>query len=94
NPAGTLPVSVADSLRTLCGASVLSEYLDEAHGVLQRDRRLLAEDPFRRAEIRRLTEWVMQKMENDVNKPLARERVYKLQMNADQCGGAPDSKVL
>ncbi len=90
----TLPVYVDDSMRALCGASVISEYLDETHGVLKRDRRLLAEDPFQRAEIRRLTEWFMQKMENDVTKPLARERVYKLQMTADQGGGAPDSKVL
>jgi glutathione S-transferase len=94
NPAGTLPVYVDDSMRALCGASVISEYLDETHGVLKRDRRLLAEDPFQRAEIRRLTEWFMQKMENDVTKPLARERVYKLQMTADQGGGAPDSKIL
>jgi glutathione S-transferase len=36
----------------------------------------------------------MQKMETDVTKPLARERVYKLQMTADQGGGAPDSKIL
>jgi glutathione S-transferase len=36
----------------------------------------------------------MTKMETDVTKPLARERVYKLQMTADQGGGAPDSKIL
>ena len=29
-----------------------------------------------------------------VTKPLARERVYKLQMTSDQGGGAPDSKIL
>jgi glutathione S-transferase len=94
NPAGTLPVYVDDSMRALSGATVISEYLDETHGILKRDRRLLAEDPFQRAEIRRLTEWFLQKMETDVTKPLARERVYKLQMSADQGGGAPDSKVL
>lgn len=94
NPAGTLPVYVDDSMRALCGAAIISEYLDETHGVLKRDRRLLAEDPFHRAEIRRLMEWFMQKMENDVTKPLTRERVFKLQMTADQGGGAPDSKVL
>ena len=33
-------------------------------------------------------------MEQDVTRPLARERAYKLQMTADQGGGAPDSKVL
>ena len=94
NPAGTLPVYVDDSMRALCGATVISEYLDETNGVLKRDRRLLAEDPFQRAEIRRLTEWFLQKMEADVTRPLVRERIFKLQMTPDQGGGAPDSKML
>ncbi len=53
---------------TVCARSaapaIISEYLDETHGVLKRDRRLLAEDPFQRAEIRRLTEWFLHKMEH------------------------------
>ena len=83
---------------TACGRSVaamvISEYVDETHGVLKRDRRLLAEDPFQRAEIRRLVEWFLQKMEADVTRPLVRERIFKLQMTPDQGGGAPDSKML
>jgi glutathione S-transferase len=94
NPAGTLPVFVDDNMRALCGATIISEFLDETSGVLKRDRRLLAEDPFQRAEIRRLTEWFLHKMEAEVTRPLVRERVYKLFMPADQGGGAPDSKVL
>lgn len=94
NPSGTLPVHVDDNMRTLCGPMVISEFLDETSGVLKRDRRLLAEDPFQRAEIRRLTEWFLVKMEQDVTRPLVRERAYKLQMTPDQGGGAPDSKVL
>lgn len=94
NPAGTLPVYVDDNMRALSGATIISEFLDETHGVLKRDRRLLAEDPFQRAEIRRLTEWFLEKMEQDVTYPLVRERVYKLQMPAGQGGGAPDSKIL
>ena len=94
NPAGTLPVYVDDSMRALCGAGIISEYLDETHGVLKRDRRLLAEDPFQRAEIRRLTEWFLQKLEQDVTRPLVRERIFKLQMTSDQGGGPPDSKIL
>ncbi|MEY9631488.1 glutathione S-transferase [Sinorhizobium fredii] len=94
NPAGTLPVYVDDSMRALCGATIISEYLDETSGIMKRDRRLLAEDPFQRAEIRRLTEWFLQKMEADVTRPLVRERIFKLQMTPDQGGGAPDSKVL
>ncbi|MBP1851410.1 glutathione S-transferase family protein [Rhizobium halophytocola] len=94
NPAGVLPVYVDDSMRALCGASVIAEFVDETHGVLKRERRLFAEDPFQRAEIRRLTEWFLQKMEHDVTRPLVRERVYKLHMPPSLGGGAPDSKVL
>ncbi|NKN35156.1 glutathione S-transferase family protein [Agrobacterium sp. a22-2] len=94
NPAGTLPVYVDDNMRTLCGATVISEFLDETHGVLKRDRRLLAEDPFQRAEIRRLVDWFLQKMEQDVTRPLVRERIHKLQIPNGLGGGAPDSKIL
>lgn len=94
NPAGTLPVYVDDSMRALCGATIISEYLDETSGVLKRDRRLLAEDPFQRAEIRRLTEWFLQKFEQDVTRALVKERALKLVMSPDQGGGAPDSKIL
>lgn len=94
NPAGTLPVYVDDNMRTLCGATIISEFMDETSGVLKRDRRLLAEDPFQRAEIRRLTEWFLIKTEQDVTRPLTRERVFKLLMPPELGGGAPDSKVL
>lgn len=94
NPAGTLPVYVDDSMRAFCGATVVSEYLDETHGAMKRDRRLLAEDSFQRAEIRRLVEWFMLKMEQDVTRHLVRERVFKLHMPANLGGGAPDSKML
>ncbi|WP_099867114.1 glutathione S-transferase family protein [Pararhizobium haloflavum] len=94
NPAGTLPVYVDDSMRALCGATVISEYLDETHGALKRDRRLLAENSFQRAEIRRLVEWFLIKMEQDVTRHLARERVFKLHMPANLGGGAPDSKLM
>jgi len=94
NPAGTLPVYVDDNMRALCGATVISEFLDETHGVLKRDRRLLTEDPFQRAEIRRLTEWFLEKMEQDVTHLLVRERVFKLHMPPTLGGGAPDSKIL
>jgi glutathione S-transferase len=94
NPAGTLPVYLDDNMRTLCGATIISEFMDETSGVLKRDRRLLAEDPFQRAEIRRLNEWFLTKTEQDVTRPLVRERVYKLQMTPEQGGGAPDSKIL
>jgi glutathione S-transferase len=94
NPAGTLPVYVDDSMRALCGPFVISEYIDETHGALKRDRRLLAENSFQRAEIRRLVEWFLAKLEQDVTRHLVRERVYKLLMPANVGGGAPDSKLM
>lgn len=94
NPAGTLPVCVSDNGYALCGPHIIAEWLDESFGVFKRDRRLLAEDPFERAEIRRLMEWFFIKFEQDVARPLLRERVLKLQLPADQGGGSPDPKML
>ncbi len=94
NPAGTLPVYIDDSMRAVCGASVICEYLDEIHGVVKHDKRLFADDPYQRAEIRRLNEWFLIKMERDVTRPLVCERIMKLQMPANKGGGAPDSRIL
>src|SRR5690606_12576196 len=54
NPAGSLPVLLAEGDIPIVGATVIAEYLDETRGILKRDRRLLAENPMDRAEIRRL----------------------------------------
>ena len=43
----------------IVGAVVIAEYLDETRGVLKRERRLFAEDPMDRAEIRRLADWYL-----------------------------------
>lgn len=94
NPAGTLPVYMDDTMRALCGAHVVAEYLDETHGIMQRDKRLLAEDPFDRAEIRRLMEWFLIKFEQEVSRPILQERVYKLFMGSSGGSTAPDSKKL
>lgn len=94
NPAGRLPVVVVENGYALCGASVISEYLDEVHGILKRERRLLPEDRFTRAETRRLADWFLDKMDHDVTAPLVRERVVKPQVPASRGGGSPDSKVM
>lgn len=94
NPAGTLPVYLDDTMRALCGAHVMAEYLDETHGILFRDKRLLAEDPFDRAETRRLIEWFLVKLENEVTTPILRERVYKFFAPSINGSSAPDSKKL
>ena len=77
NPAGTLPVLLAEHNRVVPGGMVIAEYLDETRGVLKRDRRLFAEDPFERAEIRRLCDWFLTKLESEVTRHFVRERVFK-----------------
>lgn len=94
NPAGTLPLLLADGDIPIGGAAVISEYVDETRGVLKRDKRLFAEDPFERAEIRRLVDWFLVKMEGEVTRHLVRERVFKPLMPGSQGGGAPDAAAI
>src|SRR5690554_6753151 len=54
NPAGNVPVLLAEGDVPIVGATVIAEYVDETRGAYKRDKRLFAEDPFERAEIRRL----------------------------------------
>ena len=94
NPAATLPVLLAEGDAPIVGATVIAEYLDETRGVLKRDKRLFAEDPFARAEIRRLVDWYLVKAEADVARHLVRERVLKPQMEPEHGGGSPDSGAI
>ena len=94
NPAGTLPVLLAEGDEPIVGAATIAEYLDETRGVLKREKRLLAENPIARAEIRRLVEWFLVKTENDVTRHLVRERVLKPHMPSELGGGSPDSAAL
>ena len=94
NAAGTLPVLLAEGDVPIVGASVIAEYLDETRGVLKRDKRLLAENPMERAEIRRLMDWYLGKMESEVTRHLVRERVIKPYMDREQGGGSPDSTAI
>jgi glutathione S-transferase len=94
NPAASLPVLLAESDEPIVGATVIAEYLDETRGVLKRERRLFAEDPLARAEIRRLVDWYLVKTEADVTRHLVRERVLKPVMGAEHGGGSPDSTAI
>src|SRR5690606_5728681 len=80
NPAGTLPVLLAEGDLPVVGATAIAEYLDETRGVLKRDKRLFVEGPMERAEIRRLVEWYLVKAESEVTRHLVRERVLKPDM--------------
>ncbi len=94
NPAATVPVLVEDSGPGIVGGMVAAEYLDETRGAFQRERRLLAEKPAERAEIRRLTEWFLGKMDSEVTRYLVRERIFKLEMRANEGGGSPDASAI
>ncbi|MCC4296908.1 glutathione S-transferase family protein [Aurantimonas coralicida] len=94
NPAATLPVMLEDDGPAIVGATVAGEYLDETRGVFQRDKRLLPEKPLERAEVRRLTEWFLGKLDSEVTRYLVRERVFKLEMSADVGGGPPDASAI
>lgn len=93
NPAGTVPVLMDDDL-ALAGTWVIAEYLDETHGALKRERRLYPEDPVGRAEMRRIMDWCLTKLESEVTRYAVHERVTKRQMPSRQGGGAPDSQAL
>ncbi len=93
NPAATLPVLRADDA-VIVGATPVGEYLDETQGALRRDARLFLDTPLQRAEMRRVCEWALVKLEADVTSYLVNERVTKRQMPAGSGGGAPDSQAL
>ena len=94
NPAGTLPILSEDSGPPIVGGMVIAEYLDETRGAFQREKRLLAEKALERAEIRRLTEWFLIKLDGEVTRYLVRERVFKLEMRPEEGGGSPDASAI
>lgn len=94
NPAGALPVLLADGDAPVPGASVIAEYLDETRGALQRNKRLFADDPFERVEIRRLVDWYLVKFDSEITRHMVRERIFKPVMPAAAGGGSPDAGAL
>ena len=94
NPAGTLPVLLAEGDVPIVGAAVIAEYLDETRGVLKRDSGCLPKTRCDRAEIRRLADWYLNKTESEVTRHLVRERVLKPLMPSAEGGGSPDSGAI
>lgn len=98
NPAGTIPVLVADGEPAIPGAAIIAEYIHET-----RQESLPAEDnagwlmpaaPGQRVEIRRLASWFNDKFHAEVSGPLVTERVFKRHMTLEQGGGPPDTGLL
>lgn len=94
NPAGELPVLVADGQPAVPGVAIISEYIEETHAADLADGRLLPESIGARVEVRRLASWFNDKFYNEVSGPLVTERVFKRHMTKEQGGGPPDTDAL
>jgi len=94
NPAGQLPVLVADGQPAVPGAAIIAEYIEETQAADLTEGRLLPESIGARVEVRRLASWFNDKFHEEVSGPLALERVFKRHMTREQGGGPPDTDSL
>ena len=95
NPAGTLPVLFhGDGTPPVCGSRAIVEYVDEVLAGAAGGRRLMPQNPFERAETRRLLDWFDHKLYEEVSAYLLHERMYKRFMTPEQGGGSPDSTAI
>jgi glutathione S-transferase len=92
NPAGEIPVLVADGQPAVPGATIIAEYIEETHP--HGEDRLLPAAAGERVEVRRLAGWFNEKFHAEVSGPLATERVFKRHMTAEQGGGPPDTDAM
>lgn len=94
NPAGAIPVLVADGLPAIPGAAIIAEYIEETHPADDGDNRLMPVLAGQRVEVRRLASWFNDKFHAEVSGPLVTERVFKRHMTLEQGGGPPDTAAL
>jgi glutathione S-transferase len=94
NPAGEIPVLVADGQPAVPGASIIAEYIEETLPPSQDPTRLLSAKAPQRVEVRRLASWFNDKFHSEVSGPLVLERVFKRYMRQEQGGGSPDTEAL
>ena len=94
NPAGSIPVLVADGEPAIPGAAIIAEYIDETAGDEIGARRLLPPEPEKRIEVRRLASWFNNKFFEEVSGPLVMERCYKRYIPHEQGGGSPDTDLI
>ena len=93
NPAGQIPVLVADGQPAIPGAAIIAEYIEETQ-TAERENRLLPATPGERVEVRRLASWFNDKFHSEVSGPLVSERVFKRHMTVEQGGGPPDTEAM
>jgi glutathione S-transferase len=94
NPAGTTPVLVEQGGLTVPGAAVIAEYLDETRGLGLGIRRLLPDSRAGRVEVRRLLDWFLVKLHEEVTGYLVTEKIFKRFMAPEFGGGPPDMNAI
>jgi glutathione S-transferase len=94
NPAGQIPVLVADGQPPVPGGSIIAEFIEETHNAAPGENRLLPPTPGQRVEVRRLANWFNDKFHAEVSGPLVTERVFKRHMTREQGGGPPDTEAM
>jgi glutathione S-transferase len=94
NPAGQVPVLVADGQPPVPGAAIIAEYINETRAAQGGATWLMPEDLGERVEVRRLASWFNDKFHSEVSGPLVLERVFKRHMTKEQGGGPPDTEAL
>jgi len=94
NPAGEVPVLVAEGQPPVPGADIITEYIEETLPLSEVPDRLMPQSPADRVEVRRLARWFNDKFLAEVSGPLVLERVLKRYMTREQGGGSPDTESL
>ena len=91
NPAGTLPVLLADRFPPVPGANIIAEFLNETLSIHGNGRGLMPAESHGRAEVRRLMSWFNDKFFAEVSGPLSSERLFKRHTHP---GSPPDTDVI
>jgi len=91
NPAGTLPVLLAEGFPPVPGASIIADFLNETLCTDGNDQGLMPAGSYGRAEVRRLMSWFNDKFFAEVSGPLSSERLFKRHTHP---GSPPDSDVI
>ena len=94
NPAGQIPVLMADGQPPVPGAAIIAEFIDETMPPERGEDRLLPASIAERVEVRRLASWFNEKFHTEVSGPLVSERVFKRYMTVAQGGGPPDTDAM
>ena len=94
NPAGQIPVLVADGQPAIPGAAIIAEFIEETYPAGNGADRLLPPTAGQRVEVRRLANWFNDKFHQEVSGPLVTERVFKRHMTKEQGGGPPDTEAM